>query len=123
MKDLNVFKGIVVYPRTFINIFLNKKKMLARKGPVTQTATVKNKNRNNAFCIYFRLDERPSWSIVKNAINTKNYGICNTLSLYKKQLPIWGCSKIISLTRRGRGGSATGARPASGGGNPRVLGL
>ena len=60
-----------------------------------------DKNTNNAFCIYFRLDERPSWSIVKNAINTKNYGICNTLSLYKKQLPIWGCSKIISLTLRG----------------------
>ena len=74
-----------------------------------------DKNTNNAFCIYFRLDERPSWSIVKNAINTKNYGIFNALSLYKKQLPIWGCSKII------------GARPDSGqgggGGNPRVPGL
>ena len=39
LKDLNVFKGIVIYPRTFQNIFSNKK-MMERKCPVTQTATV-----------------------------------------------------------------------------------
>ena len=30
----------------------------------------------------------------------------------KKQLPIWGCSKIISLTQRG--GAAVGGGPDSG---------
>ena len=70
-----------------------------------------DKNTNNAFCIYFRLDERPSWNIVKNAINTKNYGICNALSLYKNNYQYGAVQKSYHTPERGGVGSATGARP------------